>query len=60
VAVYCLLFTILRPFGTRKSIRRKVDHGGQIVVLATCHKFGQGDCVRSLHEFSKSARVGEG
>jgi hypothetical protein len=26
----CLLFTILRPFGTRESIRRKVDHGGQI------------------------------
>jgi len=32
VAVYCLLFTILRLFGTRKSIRRKVDHGGQIVL----------------------------
>jgi hypothetical protein len=29
---YCLLFTILRLFGTRKSIRRKVDHGGQIVL----------------------------
>jgi len=28
----CLLFTILRPFGTRESIRRKVDHGGQIVL----------------------------
>jgi len=28
----CLLFTILRPFGTRKSIRQKVDHGGQIVL----------------------------
>jgi hypothetical protein len=25
-----------------------------------CHKFGQGNRVRSLHEFSKSARVGEG
>jgi len=25
--VYCLLFTILRLFGTRESIRRKVDHG---------------------------------
>ncbi len=25
-----LLITILRPFGTRESIRRKVDHGGQI------------------------------
>jgi hypothetical protein len=31
-SVYCLLFTILRPFGTRKSIRRKVDHRGQIVL----------------------------
>jgi hypothetical protein len=30
--VYCLLFTILRPFGTRESIRQKVDHGGQIVL----------------------------
>ncbi len=30
--VYCLLFTILRPFGTRESIRWKVDHGGQIVL----------------------------
>jgi hypothetical protein len=30
--VYCLLFTILRPFGTKKSIRRKVDHRGQIVL----------------------------
>jgi len=28
----CLLFTILRPFGTRESIIRKVDHGGQIVL----------------------------
>jgi hypothetical protein len=28
----CLLFTILRPFGTRESIKRKVDHGGQIVL----------------------------
>jgi hypothetical protein len=27
----CLLFTILRLFGTKKSIRWKVDHGGQIV-----------------------------
>jgi hypothetical protein len=26
-----ILFTILRPFGTRESIRRKVDHGRQIV-----------------------------
>jgi hypothetical protein len=31
-SVYCLLFTILRLFGTKKSIRRKVDHGGQIVL----------------------------
>jgi hypothetical protein len=30
------------------------------LVLAPCHKFGQGDRVRSLHEFNKSARVGEG
>jgi hypothetical protein len=28
----CILFIILCPFGTRKSIRRKVDHGGQIVL----------------------------
>jgi len=28
----CLLFTILHSFGTRESIRRKVDHGGQIVL----------------------------
>ncbi len=27
-----LLFTILRLFGTRKSIRQKVDHVGQIVL----------------------------
>jgi hypothetical protein len=26
------LVIILRPFGTRESIRRKVDHGGQIVL----------------------------
>ncbi len=32
VLLYCLLFTILRPCGTRESIRRKVDHGGQIVL----------------------------
>jgi hypothetical protein len=31
-SVYCLLFTILCPFGTRESIRRKVGHGGQIVL----------------------------
>jgi hypothetical protein len=30
--VYSLLFTILCPFGTRESIRRKVDHGGHIVL----------------------------
>jgi hypothetical protein len=35
--VYCLLFTILRPFGTRESIRRKADHGGQIVLLYWQH-----------------------
>jgi hypothetical protein len=28
----CLLFTILRSFGTTKSIRRKVDHGRHIVL----------------------------
>jgi hypothetical protein len=27
----CLLFIILLPFGTRKSIKWKIDHGGQIV-----------------------------
>jgi hypothetical protein len=31
----CLLFTILHPFGTKESIRRKVDHEGQIVLLGT-------------------------
>jgi hypothetical protein len=30
------------------------------MVLGACHKLGQGNCVRSLHELSKSARVGEG
>jgi len=30
------------------------------LVLAACHKFGQGDRVRILHEFNKSACVGEG
>jgi len=29
---FCLLFTILRPFGIRESIRQKVNHGGQIVL----------------------------
>jgi hypothetical protein len=32
IIVCCLLFTILCPFGTRESIRQKVDHGGQIVL----------------------------
>jgi hypothetical protein len=27
-SIYCLLFTILRPFGTKESIRQKVDHEG--------------------------------
>ncbi len=31
-SVYCIFFIILRLFGTRESIRRKVDHGGQIVL----------------------------
>jgi hypothetical protein len=30
------------------------------LVLITCHKLGQGDHVRSLHELNKSANVGEG
>jgi hypothetical protein len=30
--IYCLLFTILRPFGSKESIRRNVDHGRQIVL----------------------------
>jgi hypothetical protein len=29
--IYYKLFPILRPFGTKKSIRQNVDHGGQIV-----------------------------
>jgi hypothetical protein len=76
-----LLFTILRPFGTRESIRRKVVHGGPIILSYWQHatnlaratmfivcmssarvlvKFGQGNRVHSVHEFSKSARVSEG
>ncbi len=31
-----------------------------LLVLAACHKLGQGDRVHSLHEPSKSVRVGEG
>ncbi len=30
------------------------------LVLVACHKFGQGNRVRNLHEFSKSVHVGEG
>jgi hypothetical protein len=30
------------------------------LVLAACHKLGQGDRVHSLHELSKSASVSEG
>jgi hypothetical protein len=29
-------------------------------LLAACHKLGQGDRVRDLHELNKSANVGEG
>jgi hypothetical protein len=32
ILVYFSLFTILSLFGTKESIRRKVDHGGQIVL----------------------------
>jgi len=28
----CLLFTILRPFGTKKSLKRKTYHGRHIVL----------------------------
>ncbi len=38
----CLLFTILHPFGTKKSIRRKVDHEGHIVL----HLFGTKESIR--------------
>jgi hypothetical protein len=31
-----------------------------LLILATCHKFGKGDHVRSVHELSKSASVSEG
>jgi len=31
-----------------------------LLVLAACHKLGQDDRVCSLHEFNKSAHVGEG
>jgi len=30
--VYWLLFIILHMFGTRESIKWKIDHGGQIVL----------------------------
>jgi hypothetical protein len=30
------------------------------LVLVACHKLGQGDRVRNLHELSKNAHVGEG
>jgi len=30
------------------------------LVLAACHKLGNGDRVHSLHELSKSSSVGEG
>jgi hypothetical protein len=30
------------------------------MVLAACHKLGQGNRVHSLHEFNKSASVDEG
>jgi hypothetical protein len=31
--IFCTkLFTVLRPFGTKESIRQKVDHGGQIIL----------------------------
>ncbi len=82
------MFTILRPFGTRESIRqkadhhegqivlwywqhatnlakgefirRKVDHGGQIVtvVLAACHKLGQGDRVQSVDMYNIFLSIG--
>jgi hypothetical protein len=35
--LFHLLFTILRPFGTRASIRQKADHGGQIVLSYRQH-----------------------
>ncbi len=37
VSIYYLLFIMLRPFGTRKSIRWKVDHGGHIVLWYSQH-----------------------
>ncbi len=68
-----LLFTILHPFGFREFIivynftsiwdQRVHQTKGRSrrtdcpLVLVACHKLGQGDCVRSLHEPSKSARV---
>jgi hypothetical protein len=59
---FCFLFRILISFGTRESIRRKGRswRTNYPLVLAACHKFGQGDCVRSLHELNKSVSVGEG
>jgi hypothetical protein len=35
----------------------KIDYP---LVQVECHKLGQGDRVRSLHEFNKSANVSEG
>jgi hypothetical protein len=56
-----LLFIILHLFETRESIRRKVDHGGQIVLWYWQHviNLARGDHGRSLHELNKSAGVDE-
>jgi hypothetical protein len=40
-----------------KDISWRIDC---LLVLASCHNLGQGDRVRSLHAFIKSASVGEG
>jgi hypothetical protein len=60
--VYCLLFTILCPFGTRESIRRTVDHGGQIVFWYWQHATNLARVTVSVicMSLAKNARVSEG
>jgi hypothetical protein len=38
----------------------KLSFANCLQVLAMCHKLGQGNRVRSMHELNKSAHVGEG
>ncbi len=60
----CLLFTVFNFMSVwDQRVHQTKGRSWRIdcpLVLAACHKFGQGDRVRNLHEFSKSACVGEG